>query len=152
MPVPHRYNEKPVKNENGEYDFSLTDEPIYRTLYKIIEGKKNIKWFGSLRNENDNDIDENEREKISKLLQEKNLYLFEIDKEIYKKVLVLTQEILEPLFHYAQVKSPIMEDFKNGRNKKNFEKLNTKLSNLMERNLKLGGRLNDKLKIIFFFK
>ena len=53
---------------------------------------------------------------------------------------------------YQSFNDKIMEDFKNGRNKKNFEKLNTKLSNLMERNLKLGGRLNDKFKSIFFFK
>ena len=51
---------------------------------------------------------------------------------------------------YQSFSDKIMEDFKNGRNKKILEKLKTKLPDLMERNLKLVGRLNDKLKVSSF--
>ena len=46
-----------------------------------------------------------------KKLEVKNIFLFDIDESIYHKALCLAEEVLEPLFHYAQLKSSIMEDF-----------------------------------------
>ena len=47
---------------------------MYHILYKVIEKEKNIKWFGSLKDEKN--YSKEEREKISEILKEKNMYLF----------------------------------------------------------------------------
>ena len=99
----------PVREKDGSIKFILTNEAIYHTLYRVIESKKNIKWFGNLKYLKK--LKEEDKMEIMKKLEEKNIYLFDIDESIYHKVLRLIEEVLEPLFHYAQLKSSIMEDF-----------------------------------------
>ena len=99
----------PVREKDGSIKFILTNEAIYHTLYRIIESKKNIKWFGNLKYLKK--LKEEDKNEIMKKLEEKNIFLFDIDESIYHKVLRLTEEILEPLFHYAPLKSSLMQDF-----------------------------------------
>ena len=99
----------PTREKDGSIKFILTNEAIYHTLYRIIESKKNIKWFGNLKYLKK--LKEEDKNEIMKKLEEKNIFLFDIDESIYHKVLRLTEEILEPLFHYAPLKSSLMEDF-----------------------------------------
>ena len=99
----------PVRDKDGSFKFVLTNEAIYHTLYRVIQSKKNIKWFGNLKYLKQ--LKEEDRKEIIKQLEEKNIFIFDIDESIYHKVLRLSEEILEPLFHYNPLKSSIMEDF-----------------------------------------
>ena len=99
----------PVREKDDSIKLILTNEAIYHTLYRIIESKKNIKWFGNLKYLKK--LKEEDKNEIMKKLEEKNIFLFDIDESIYHKVLRLKEEILEPLFHYASLKSSLMEDF-----------------------------------------
>jgi len=99
----------PVREKDGSIKFILTNEAIYHTLYRVIESKKNIKWFGNLKYLKK--LKDEDKMEIMNKLEEKNIFLFDIDESIYHKVLRLTEEVLEPLFHYVQLKSSIMEDF-----------------------------------------
>ena len=72
----------PVK-ENGSFSLKLTNSPLFHILYKVIENEKNIKWFGSLRNERN--YTKEEKDEIAKMLKEKNMYLINVDPEIYEK-------------------------------------------------------------------
>ena len=96
------------KNEEGNFNFIPTNDALYHTLYKITKDKKNIKWFGSLKNEKN--ISFNEREEIKKLLEEKNMYLLDMDKELYNKLIQLFEEIVDPLFHYVSTEPFFKED------------------------------------------
>ena len=99
----------PVKGENGEYNLELTNEPLYHTLYRIISNKKNIKWFGSLKHQYF--LSEEEKKNISNKLKEKNMFLLDIPQEIFKTILILFDEIFEPLFHYISLTPQIIENF-----------------------------------------
>ena len=99
----------PVREKDGSFNFVLTNEAIYHTLYRVIESKKNIKWFGNLKYLKK--LNEKDKNEIIKKLEEKNIFVFDIEESIYHKVLRLSEEILEPLFHYNPLKSSIMEDF-----------------------------------------
>ena len=99
----------PIRNEDGTFDFILTNEAIYHTLYRVIESKKNIKWFGNLKYLKK--LKEEDKKEIIKKLEERNIFVLDIEESIYHKVLRLLEEILEPLFHYNTLKSSIMEDF-----------------------------------------
>jgi trehalose 6-phosphate synthase/phosphatase len=99
----------PIRNKDGTFDFILTNEAIYHTLYRVIESKKNIKWFGNLKYLKK--LKEEDKKEITKKLEEKNIFVLDIEESIYHKVLRLFEEILEPLFHYNTLKSSIMEDF-----------------------------------------
>ena len=87
------------KNGNGNFNLIPTNDPLYRTLYRITKDKKNIKWFGSLKNEKN--ISNGERKKIKILLEEKNMHLLDIDKDLYCKLIELFEGIIDPLFHYV---------------------------------------------------
>ena len=99
----------PVREKDGSINFVLTNESIYHTLYRVIQSKKNIKWFGNLKYLKK--LNETDRKDIIERLQKKNIFIFDIDESIYHKVLRLTEEVLEPLFHYTPFESSIMEDF-----------------------------------------
>ena len=99
----------PLREKDGSFKFVLTNEAIYHTIYRVIESKKNIKWFGNLKYLKK--LKEEDKQEIMKKLEEKNIFVFDIDESIYHKVLRLSEEILEPLFHYNPLKSSIMEDF-----------------------------------------
>ena len=99
----------PVREKDGSINFVLTNESIYHTLYRVIQSKKNIKWFGNLKYLKK--LNETDRKDIIERLQQKNIFIFDIEESIYHKVLRLTEEVLEPLFHYTPFESSIMDDF-----------------------------------------
>ena len=96
------------KDENDNLIFVPTNDALYHTLYRITKDKKNIKWFGSLKNEKN--ISYNEREEIIQLLEEKNMYLLDIDKDLYSKLIELFEEIIDPFIHYVCPEPSIRED------------------------------------------
>ena len=101
---------EPVK-QNDTFTLKLTNSPLYHILYKVIEKEKNIKWFGSL---NDESIyTPEEREKISNLLKEKNMYLIDVEHEVYEKTKILYYGILEPLCHYITLDENDMDNYVN---------------------------------------
>ena len=96
------------KNENGTFNFIPTNDPLYHTLYRITKDAKNIKWFGSLKSAKN--ISNNEREEIKKLLEEKNMYLLDIDKDLYNKLIELFEGIIDPFLHYVSPDPSLRED------------------------------------------
>ena len=101
---------EPVKQELS-FSLKLTNSPLYHILYKVIEHEKNIKWFGSLRDESM--YTQEEREEISKLLKEKNMYLINVEHEVYEKTKILYYNILEPLCHYITLDENDMDNYVN---------------------------------------
>ena len=100
----------PVKEKNS-FTLKLTNSPLYHILYKVIEKEKNIKWFGSLKDESI--YSEKEREEISELLKEKNMYLINVENEVYEKTKILYYDILEPLCHYITLDENDMDNYVN---------------------------------------
>ena len=100
----------PVR-EKDSFTLKLTNSPLYHILYKVIEREKNIKWFGSLKDESI--YSKEEREEISKLLLEKNMYLINVDNEVYEKTKILYYGILEPLCHYITLDENDMDNYVN---------------------------------------
>ena len=101
---------EPIK-EKDTFKLKLTNSPLYHMLYRVIEKEKNIKWFGSLNDAKN--YTKEEMEEISKLLKEKNMYLFNIDSDIYDKTKILFSEILEPLCHYITLDENSMDTYVN---------------------------------------
>ena len=99
----------PVREKDGKINFVLTNESIYHTLYRVIQSNKNIKWFGNLKYLKK--LNESEKKEIIEGLKKMNIFIFDIEESIYHKVLRLTEEVLEPLFHYTPFESSIMHDF-----------------------------------------
>ena len=99
----------PVREKDGKINFVLTNESIYHTLYRVIQSNKNIKWFGNLKYLKK--LNESEKKEIIEGLKKMNIFIFDIEESIYHKVLRLTEEVLEPLFHYTPFESSIMYDF-----------------------------------------
>lgn len=97
------------KDENGKFYFIPTNDALYHTLYRITENKKNIKWFGLLKNEKN--ITSEEREEIKKLLEEKNMYLIDIDKEVYNNIIELIKQIYYPIIHCISPDPSLKKDF-----------------------------------------
>ena len=101
---------EPIK-ENNTFKLKLTDSPLFHTLYKVIKDEKNIKWFGSLKNERIYTAEE--REEISNMLKEKNMYLINVNPEIFEKTKILFNGILEPLCHYITLDENSMDIYVN---------------------------------------
>ena len=101
---------EPIK-EKDTFQLKLTNSPLYHMLYRVIEKEKNIKWFGSLIDAKN--YTKEEMEEISKLLKEKNMYLLNIDSDIYDKTKILFSEILEPLCHYITLDENSMDTYVN---------------------------------------
>ena len=93
----------PKREKDGSINF------IYHTLYRVIKSNKNIKWFGNLKYLKK--LNEKDRKEIIERLEKNNIFVFDIDESVYHKVTRLTEEVLEPLFHYTPFESSIMEDF-----------------------------------------
>ena len=91
----------PVKKNDGSYYLRLSSDPFYHTLFRLVEGKKNIKWFGMLKNINF--LNEEQQKTLIDELKEKNIYVMNIPKEIYDDIKIFFEEILEPLFHYISI-------------------------------------------------
>ena len=98
-----------VKNDKNEYDLELTNEPLYHTLYRLIKNKKNIKWFGLLKHQYF--FLEEEKKQLSNKLKEKNMFILNIPQDIFNTILILFNEIFEPLFHYISLTPEIIENF-----------------------------------------
>lgn len=98
------------KKEDGEWDFVITNDPLYHTIYRLIMNKKNIKWFSIIKNQ-DKYSEEELKQIKEKLIKEKNIYIIDISSDIYNKIIILFQEILEPLFHYISLSPKIIEEF-----------------------------------------
>ena len=101
---------EPIK-ENDTFKLKLTDSPLFHMLYKVIKDEKNIKWFGSLKNEKI--YSPEEREEISNILKEKNMFLINVKSEIYEKTKILFNGILEPLCHYITLDENSMDTYVN---------------------------------------
>ena len=79
LPINIKYNNNDNnENNNNKIDFEITDESYYNILYRITKDKKNIKWFGLLKQWY-KITDEKEKDFIKKYLSEKNMFLLDID-------------------------------------------------------------------------
>ena len=96
------------KDEKENYIFEPSNDPLYHTLYRITRNKKNIKWFGSLKNEKN--FSNNEKKEIKNLLEEKNMYLFDLDIDLYTNLIELVEEIIDPLLHSVSPEPSLIED------------------------------------------
>ena len=99
----------PVKNKDGNYELKRTNDPLNHNLSKIVSEKKNIKWFGMLKN-NDYLKEEQKKDLIEKL-KEKNVFVFDIEKNILDNIKIFFMEIIEPIFHYVKLNPIYIYDF-----------------------------------------
>ena len=101
-----------IKNEQGDWELVLTDEPIYHTLYKIMKDNKKIKWFGLLKNYL-KIPSEAQKEKLANELETKyNMYVIKLPEYNYHNLIYLLQNYVEPLFHYVSVNREIAKEYK----------------------------------------
>ena len=89
---------KIFNKEKIEFNFDITEETLYHDLYRIIKDKKNIKWFGFLKEQYN--ITKEEKEHIKILLEEKNMFLLDIDINLFNKLIELINEYIEPDIYY----------------------------------------------------
>ena len=101
---------EPIK-EKDTFKLQLTNSPLYHILYKVIEKEKNIKWFGSLKDEKK--YSKEEKSQLSQILKEKNMYLIKVEPDIYEKTKLLFNDIFEPLFHYITLDENSMDNYVN---------------------------------------
>ena len=99
----------PVKNSDGNYELKNTNDPLNHNLNKIVSEKKNIKWFGMLKNTEY--LNEEQKNDLIEKLKEKNFYVFDIEKNIFDNIKIFFLEILEPIFHYVSLNPSYIEDF-----------------------------------------
>ena len=99
----------PVKNSDGNYELKNTNDPLNHNLNKIVSEKKNIKWFGMLKNTEY--LNEEQKNDLIEKLKEKNFYVFDIEKKIFDNIKIFFLEILEPIFHYVSLNPSYIEDF-----------------------------------------
>ncbi len=124
-----------VREKDNSLSLELSNDPLYHTLFRLIEGKKNIKWFGCLKNYLH--ITDEEREKLALTFKEKNMFIIDLDKDIFQKNLTLFKEILEPLFHYISLSPSIIEDFAHfDIYWEAYKKFNEKLCDIISPHLK----------------
>ena len=111
LPINIKYNNNDNnENNNNKIDFEITDESYYNILYRITKDKKNIKWFGLLKQWY-KITDEKEKDFIKKYLSEKNMFLLDIDIYLYNQLLELIQEHIEPDIYYTSSDSNKILDF-----------------------------------------
>ena len=132
--------EKNIDTKN--INFVTTDDALYHSLYKIVKGKKNIKWFGFLKEQNS--INEEEKEQIKLKLEEKNMILLDIDLNLFNKIIELINNHIEPGIYYTSPESDLIPDF----NKivelwKSYEEFNDIIADIILKHL------SDK-SLIFF--
>ena len=72
---------------NDKFEIQITNDPLYHTLDKLIENSKNVKWFGTIKNQNL--LSDEEKNEISEQLKAKNMYLMNYDVELFKKIQIL---------------------------------------------------------------
>ncbi len=93
---------------NDKFEIQITNDPLYHTLDKLIAKSKNVKWFGTIKNQNL--LSEEEKNEISEQLKAKNMYLINYDIELFKKIQKLFIDILEPIFHYQSFSPDILDE------------------------------------------
>ena len=91
----------PVKKNDGSYYLRLSNDPFYHTLFRLVSGKKNIKWFGMLKNIHF--LNEETQKSLIDELKEKNIFVMNIPTEMYNDIRIFFEEIIEPLFHYISL-------------------------------------------------
>ena len=96
---------------NDKFEIQITNDPLYHTLDKLIENSKNVKWFGTIKNQNL--LSEEEKNEISEQLKKKNMYLLNYDVDLFTKVQKLFSEIVEPVFHYLSFSPEVLDDISN---------------------------------------
>ena len=91
------------KNNNGVWKIYSSNEPIYNNLNFVTKKINNIKWVGILKNfykvNNEKDLNDI----YDKLEKSYKMYPLRITKEMYKSILFLFKEIIEPIFHYISI-------------------------------------------------
>ena len=98
-----------IKYNNDKIFFEITDESYYNILYRITKEKKNIKWLGFLKDFNK--IKEEDKDFIKKSLSEKNMFLFDIDVDLFDQLLELINKYIEPDIYYTTSDSNKTLDF-----------------------------------------
>ena len=82
---------------NNQINYEITNDSLYNTMYKIFKEKNNIKWFGCLDEKKTiSKIKEKDKEILKNNLEEKNMFLLDIDSEIYKNIIELINNYIEP--------------------------------------------------------
>ena len=128
----------PVNVEiNLDKKITITNEPLYHTLYRIVKDKKNIKWFGFLK---DQELDQEEKEQIKVILEEKNMFLLDIDINIFNQLTELIKNYIEPDIYYTCSEHSKMDDFSKIKSLwKSYEEFNENIAetikNLSEKSL-----------------
>ena len=116
--------------ENNKFIFLNTNQPFYNTLYKITKEKKNIKWFGFIKEELN--YKKEEKEKIKQLLQEKNMFLLEYDNNCYKDLLELINNYIEPEINFTSEDNSLILDFKKiSKLWENYKSFNQYIANII---------------------
>ena len=93
---------------NDKFEIQITNDPLYHTLDKLIAKSKNVKWFGTIKNQNL--LSDQEKNEISEQLKAKNMYLINYDIELFKKIQKLFIDILEPILHYQSFSPDVLDD------------------------------------------
>ena len=97
---------------NNQINYEITNDSLYNTMYKIFKEKNNIKWFGCLDEKKTmNKIKEKDKEILKKNLEEKNMFLLDIDSEIYKNIIELINNYIEPDIYNISLDTTSIIDF-----------------------------------------
>ena len=111
-----------------------TEDALYHSLYNIIKGKKNIKWFGFVKEQYN--ITKEEKEQIKLKLEEKNMFLLDIEMNLFNKIIELINNYIEPQIYYTSSESDLIPDF----NKlvelwKSYEEFNDSIADIILKHL-----------------
>jgi len=92
-----------IKNEKGEWELALTNDPFFNNVYKICEGRSNVTWVGMLKNYS-LITNENVRDTlVSTLVKKHNMYTIKIDTFLEKRIRKFLYNVLDPLFQYITI-------------------------------------------------
>lgn len=92
-----------IKNDKGEWELALTNDPFFNNIFKILEGKNNIIWVGLLKNYS-LITNENVRDTLISTLQKKyNMYVIKLDTTLEHRLKKFLYGVLDPLFHYITI-------------------------------------------------
>jgi trehalose 6-phosphate synthase/phosphatase len=87
------------KDDNNKWRIKFVTEPIYRNLYYVTKNEKNIKWVGILNKFYT--FNKDELSEIYDLLEKKyKMFPLQITESIYKKLINILKESVDPIFHY----------------------------------------------------
>ena len=133
-------------NKDNKWIFKTLTQPIYYNLYYVTKNEKKIKWVGILYNFFR--FNEKELIEIYDLLEKKyNMYPIKIDELMFKNLINLFNQSIEPFFSYMttnKFSKTIFPSEKNWNLYKNFNEITTnKILNLIsEKSLILINDIN----------